>query len=339
MPECPYVDHGMTIRTDGSVEPCCAFRNIDTTPVFYNDERAWKEKFANIKEELKTGWPSGCVECQHGEESGKSSMRSRAVEYKEFQFSQGIEYWDFKLNITCNLACKMCGAHSSSTWRREVLKHEELYDTFYRKGVSKSKAWIEDDGLDMEHFYPYLLDAKTVKFTGGEPFLIPQVKECVKFLVESEASHAIKLHFITNGTQDITEWLPLFKHFKIVWLTISVDAVGDLYEYIRQGASWEQVSNNLIKIRQNMLPNMKLVITPLPMSLNYGRIHEITEWCDKHNIEWNESIDCIHPAIMSPKAVHDAQLKKELIAHLEKLDRIYNTDYKIVCPHLVDNNE
>jgi len=339
MPECPFVDHAMTIRSDGSVDPCCAWKNIDEPYTLYTDEQAWKSKFARIKEGLKDGWPTGCQECKLGEESGKTSMRSRAVDDRQFANAEGIEYWDFKLNVTCNLACKMCGAHSSSTWKREAFKHDEIAQTFHGAGMGKAKAFKEQDGLNIEYFYPYLLDAKTVKFTGGEPFLIPEVRKCVEYLVESEASHNIKLHFITNGTQDIESWMPIFKHFKCVWLTISLDAKGELYEYIRAGASWNHVSNNLIKIRKSMMPNMKMVVTPLPMSLNYGRIKELTDWCDEHDIEWNESIDCISPAIMSPKAVHDQKLKSKLIQHLEMLDRIYGTDYKKVCPHLVDNNE
>lgn len=339
MPECPFVDHGMTIRSDGMVDPCCAWRNIDEPYTLYTNEDAWKSKFARIKEGLKDGWPSGCIECKTGEESGKTSMRSRAIKERQFDNAEGIEYWDFKLSVTCNLACKMCGAHSSSTWRRDAFKYKEIAYSFHGDGKGKAKAFKEQDGLDIEYFYPHLLNAKVVKFTGGEPFLIPEVRKCVEYLVDSEAARNIRLHFITNGTQELDSWIDLFKEFKHVHLTVSVDAIEELYEYIRHGASWEQVSNNLIKIRDIELPNLKLVVTPLPMALNYGRMHEIKEWCDANRIESNESIECISPAIMSPKAVNNPELKIKLIEHLKMIDRIYGTDYKKVCPHLVDNNE
>lgn len=336
MPKCHYTKHAMTVRSNGTVEPCCAWRNVDTPAIMYTDEILWKAKFNNITRELKTGWPAGCIECKVGEELGKTSHRSRSLKDKTFTKAKGIVYWDFKLNTTCNLACKMCGAHSSSTWKREVIKHRNLRRTYHADGLNNIKSFKEDDGLKIEEFYPYLVDARWVKFTGGEPFLIPEVKKCVEYLIEAGISKNIKLHFITNGTQDITKWMPLLEKFKSVWLTVSVDAMGDLYEYIRWGASWEQTSNNLKQINKLKPSNTKMIVTPLPMSLNYGRIKELTDWCDDHGMEYNIPIECIEPAIMSPKAVHDAELKEKLIEHLSKLDYIYGTDYKVVCPHLVD---
>lgn len=328
MPYCPFTKHGMTIRSDGAVEPCCAWKNIDTKPVFYNNESEWKKLFSNIEKELETGWPSGCIECKTGEESGKHSMRSRAIANNTFANSTGIEYWDFKLSTTCNLMCKMCSAHSSSSWAREAKKYPSIARTFHADGVNKVKVWKQEDGLKMEYFYPYLVNARFVKFTGGEPFLIPEVRECVEYLVDSEASYNINLHFITNGTQDISSWLPLFEKFKHVLLSVSIDAVGELYEYIRHGASWQQVSSNLIWIRNNALSNMKLNIIGLPMSLNIGRLHEVEKWCKSNSIDYSEAIECVSPDIMSPHAWDNPKTKAKLIRHLELLDKIYNTDYK-----------
>lgn len=327
---CPFTKHGLTVRSDGLVAPCCAWEYKDVRPVFYTNEN-FKSTFDNIEKNLNNNvWPAGCIECEAGEQAGKTSMRSRAIRDNTFANSVGIEYWDFKLNTTCNLMCKMCGAHSSSSWTRESHKHPEIAKTYHGNGRNKPKLFKHKDGIEIEYFYPYLIHAKFVKFTGGEPFLIPEVRQCVEFLVDSEASYNIRLHFITNGTQDITDWIPLFKQFKHVFLSISIDAVGELYEYIRQGASWEQVSSNLIAIKNFNLPNLKLNIIGLPMSINHGKLVEVEQWCKNNNIDYSEAIDCISPAIMSPRALVEPELKQQLISHLETLDRIYNTDYKKV---------
>lgn len=341
MPYCPYPKHAITIRSDGTVDPCCAWRDnhSQNQRIMFYDTDKWKDKFNKLSDRLENGWPAGCKECEVSEKQGKESMRTRGINKRDFLDTDGIVDWDFKLNVTCNLMCKMCGAHSSSSWSRESFKHPELENTFHAEGKNKSKSWIEEDGLKIEEFYPLLLDAKTVKFTGGEPFLIPEVKKCVEFLAESEASYNIFLHFITNGTQDISNWIPMFKKFKRVLISVSVDATDELYEYIRQGASWKQVSDNIIKMQDMMESNMQLNVICLPMSLNYYAKQSLRDWCTDNNINYGESSDCMSPVIMSPKALYNKSWKKSLIKHLEMLDRIYNTDYKKVCPHLVDDNE
>lgn len=335
MPRCLMAKHGVSIRSDGGTAPCCAWRNVNQSDrMIFDDTGSWKKFNDNIYKELETQWLPGCEECRIGEETNGKSLRTYANSMFTAE-SSGIEYWDFKLNTTCNLTCKMCASHSSSAWARDVRAHSSLLkDTVYAEGLNKPRLWKQEDGLNIEEFYPALLDAKFVKFTGGEPFLIPEVKKCIEFLVESEASHNVHLQLITNGTQRLESWNHLFEKFKHVVISISIEAIGELYEYIRQGASWDKVSKNIVHF-QNVKPsNTTVSINYLPMALNISADVELKAWCDNHGLHFSRSTEVINPAFMRPSAITDASLRKELIYHLQILDKIYNTDYKTAVHYL-----
>lgn len=338
MPQCLFPKHGVSIHTDGRISPCCSWRETDRNTATYVGKHDWQIRHKTIDKELQDKWLPGCIECEEGEKYNNRSLRTDSFKIFNNE-SSGIEYWDFKLNVTCNLACKMCGAHSSSAWIRDIKNNPELKDTVWSVGINKPRVWKEADGLKIEELYPELINAKYIKFTGGEPLLIPEVKKCIEFLVDNEAASAIHLQLITNGTQDLVAWNHLFKEFKHVIISVSVDAIEDLYEYIRQYASWKIVSNNILEFNKQRHKNTSLTLNYLPMAININAEEEVSQWCKENNLNMFVGSPCVNPPFMSPTALTDPLLKTELIQHLEMLDRVHGTDYKKVCSHLVDNNE
>ena len=314
MPECLALKHAAAIGPLGTVRPCCAWDNNQgkETPLgedFSDKHREWHA-------EMKTQWLPECQECQQAEQRDGTSLRTYFNEI--LADSQGIEYWDFKINNTCNLACRMCDPVNSSTW----VAVQKQIDTNYR--YTHTGKWHRDTN----EILPELFTAKVVKFTGGEPFLIPQVKTIIDFLVEQEIAPAVRLEFITNGTQDLTKYYNLFKMFLSVDILVSIDAIGDRFEYIRQGASWKQVSDNVINIKNNKLSNMGLTVTCLPQALNALHYPEVEVWCRDNGINFSLASDCIEPDYMRPEAIIDPVLNEKLIRKLEILDMIHGTDYR-----------
>lgn len=335
MPKCLMAKHGVSIHTDGRLSPCCSWRDLPGEKYVFSNSIDWTKRHRKIYEDLKSDWLPQCKECQLGEQENSRSLRTDSQRYFNTQ-SSGIEYWDFKLNNSCNLSCKMCGAHSSSAWARDIKNNPELRYTVFAGGINKPKMWKEEGGLNIEDFYPELVNAKYVKFTGGEPFLIPEVKKCIEFLVDCEASHNIQLQIITNGTQDLIQWLPLFKQFKHVILSISAEATGELYEYIRQGAVWEEVAQNVTTFQKQKPDNVHMTMNYLPMALNIGAEKDLKAWCDDNNIAFFRATPVFQPDFMSPDAPNNPILREKLIKNLELLDSVYNTNYKNVIGYLND---
>ena len=333
MPKCLMSKHGVSIHTDGTISPCCAWRAKPGQRHMFTNDSSWVSRHEKIYEDLLDTWLPECEQCEISEQATGRSLRTDSDEYFTDE-SVGIEYWDFKLNTSCNLACKMCGAHSSSSWERDIRNNPKLSVTEYALGFNKPKAWKENGFLKIQNFYPELVKAKYVKFTGGEPFLIPEVKQCIEFLVNSDSAKNIELQITTNGTQDMVAWFPLLKHFKHVILGVSAEATGDLYNYIRQYASWDTVADNLIKCNQQKPDNVHLTVNFLPMSLNIGADVELEAWCTRNNIDMFRAGPVNKPDFMSPEAATDPELKSKLIRHLKMLDNIYKTDYTKVCDYL-----
>ena len=222
MPYCSIFKSGLTIGPTGEVRPCCAYRDNNRTPLKFNDD--WQSRHAELGKE--TQWLPGCAECKLSEDLGRDSLRQY---YNKILGGEELEYWDIKINNTCNLACRMCDKTSSSTWDSIIKNNTHLeFDDTYSSGPGT--GWHGE----IDEILPHLSTARFVKFTGGEPFLIPQVKRIIDWLISEEiCSNIQELTFITNGTIDISSWKQRFSHFKKVNLLISVDAVGDRYRRSR----------------------------------------------------------------------------------------------------------
>ena len=318
MPECKMFNHGLTVGPSGAVRPCCAFQVADKNIDFFDN---WQLRHAGWNTASKRNWLKGCEECKVSESITGHSLRTSANQIIP-EDAEGIAYWDLKINNTCNLACRMCDGWSSSTWARLVRENPELKsDNVPRLG----QKWHRN----LDKILPYMIDAKVVKFTGGEPFLIPQVKTVVDYLIENEISPVVDLMITSNGTVDFSSWIDKFKKFKSTKITISIDSIEKRFEYIRSGASWDQVSQNVVAMQKlTNGTNIKLAVTALPQALNRGYINEVAEWCNQHKIEFMTSAPLLYPDYMQTSALDDPELKEKLIRRMRQLDVIHGTDYR-----------
>ena len=64
------------------------------------------------------------------------------------------------------------------------------------------------------------------------------------------------------------------------------------------------------------------------MALNVNHLHEVEAWCNANKITYNRASDLIEPAYLAPGALADVELKQQLIAHMERLDRVHGTNYR-----------
>lgn len=317
MPECSLFKHGMTISTNGGTRPCCAFAMTDVPTVRYDED--WTTRHNAWHEQSLTEWLPNCRACKTDEEAGQRSLRQ--IYNAEFEYAQGIALWDLKINNTCNLACRMCHATSSSVWE-QIYKDNSDLDSYYG-GAPKHRWWR--DSVDMLH---EMVDVKKLKFTGGEPFLVPQVRKIVQGLIDMDVASGVVLQLTTNGTQQLDSWYPLFAQFKHVELIVSIDAIGARYEYIRAGADWQQVSSNVEHINRTKPSNVRFEVQCLPMALNKGYTHEVEKWAKEVGTEWHLATPLFDPDFLSEQALTDPVLRKRMIEQLEIQDRVHGTDWR-----------
>jgi len=218
----------------------------------------------------------------------------------------------------------MCNPGSSSIWTNLIRDNpeEKWYALDQRPAVrgTWAKKALEFSNL--------MLDAKIIKFTGGEPFMIPQVKKIIQRLIDEDVSSNIELELITNGSYDMTGWNHFFEKFKTVKINVSIEAIGKRYEYIRPGSSWSQTSENLVKFNKLKPRNTHVTVSVLPMIFNYNNMDEILDWCKNNDIDCFKSTPVIRPSFMSPSAMEDKSLREQLIKQSEIMDKIQDTNWR-----------
>ena len=322
MPECAIFKHGVVIDTTSSIRPCCAWlSNKDEKPLYFDDD--WQTRHAEWGKRSESEWLDGCAECKLSEELTGRSLRTTYND--QFKGETGIKHWDLKINNTCNFACRMCHPGSSSKWANIIRDNKEYNWYGYEARHEEPKTRWTKKALEFSHL---MLDAKVVKFTGGEPFMIPQVKKIIQRLIDEGVSSNIEVQLITNGSYDMTDWNHLFEKFRRIQINVSIEAIGKRYEYIRPGSSWKQTSENLVKFNKLKPSNSHVTVSVLPMVFNHKHMHEILDWCNDNKIDCFSSTPVIRPAFMSPDAMEDKLLREQLIEQSEIMDKIHGTNWR-----------
>jgi sulfatase maturation enzyme AslB (radical SAM superfamily) len=81
----------------------------------------------------------------------------------------------------------------------------------------------------------------------------------------------------TNGTYVDDAVIELLKKCKTVHINMSIDGIGDLFNYIRYGdVKFETIEPNLAKL--NEMPNAGILISVASMNYNAFNLLEIRDW-------------------------------------------------------------
>jgi MoaA/NifB/PqqE/SkfB family radical SAM enzyme len=271
---------GLATREDGAVKVCCRSAPIG----FIQDntlEEIWNNETMQLvrKQVLCGERPEVCKPCFDLEDQGVESLRQRhtagiipearinlyptAVDTmrKDYTMPFEIPTMEIKLNNLCNLKCRMCNPTDSTSWN-DWDQVEEFYDkekNYISENVRKlnliKKPYLdkfEDNPnwwTSFEKLLPYF---RRVEFAGGEPLMDPQHYRILDML--KPYGKNIEIKYATNGTtlgikggRTIHEYWP---YFKSVAVNVSIDGIGDVYEYIRGNGSWGEVVKNIQEIQK-----------------------------------------------------------------------------------------
>jgi hypothetical protein len=90
------------------------------------------------------------------------------------------------------------------------------------------------------------------------------------------------LHYTTNGTIfPDNSWWSLWEHFKEIDLQLSIDGVGNRYEYIRYPATWTELTDNVDSYiaKETQLANVRLSVSHTVSAYNIYYLDEFVSWC------------------------------------------------------------
>lgn len=266
------------VNSDGNYQVCCTseeyHRGIpDTDGKFYNikntppqHEIINSEFMKNLRQDMLSGkWNNICTRCKTTE--GDAGISRRMIENNEYNYliddllentnEEGqikIEFKsiDYRLGNLCNLECRMCGPHSSSRWLKDwndVKPKREQIDEALRTAY-ENYDWIDKDYL-LTEFKEKLKSVERLHFAGGEPLIIPQMAQMLKFCVDMDVAKNIIVSYNTNITALPPAVIELWKEFKGVRLLCSIDGFNKVNEYIRYPSKWEIIDRNLTYLDNN----------------------------------------------------------------------------------------
>lgn len=188
-------------------------------------------------------------------------------------------YFDLKPSNHCNLACVFCTASSSD----KIIKITESLAKEDRPirwdgaldAVKRRESLGTFDPTVVEYIKENIKELKLIKFTGGEPFLSKEVLDILTIISEKNPSVEIKI--TTNGTVITKEFYPVLDKMEKISIKFSIDAVEELYSYIRFPSKWNQFQ---IRIEHAMksLPKVKFNVNCLITNMNLEQLPKITKW-------------------------------------------------------------
>lgn len=127
-------------------------------------------------------------------------------------------------------------------------------------------------------------DLGQVNITGGEPMLMPEVAEVMDYLVNAGRAPRIDFSFSTNATRINPHVLGQLKKFRRYMLFLSIDGVGEHFDYIRVPARWERVRRNAVKIVET-LGTGHVALHPTIQAYNILNVVEICRFADALGLE------------------------------------------------------
>jgi sulfatase maturation enzyme AslB (radical SAM superfamily) len=211
---------------------------------------------------------------------------------------------DVRWNTTCNLSCNYCGESCSSKWAGI-------------KGIpfkSGARPYYDSVCDFIEQHYEHIHE---VALVGGEPLLLPENNR----LLDVIPKDAI-VTLITNLNVDLDSnkiFQKLSTRNRVGW-SMSFDNIGEPLEYVRHGASWSMIQENLIKVKQLMTSQGQWGgIHAVYNIYNATRICELRQFAEdtKTTVLWQ---NLFQPEYLDP-FLHGAEVAKQAMAEIQ---RFYN---------------
>ena len=283
----------------GTARPCCLAReDIANINLRSNtlEEAYTSEYMQNMRQQMRNGEkPATCKLCWDEEAAGRTSKRMHSrvrlkEMYQQVDWANDLpdQLWfvDLKLGNICNLKCRICGSWSSSKWAAEELAYmPKDFDkkTHIAYQWLKQGKWPEESPGFWDNLKTLLPHIKYFEFTGGEPWMIQEHWDLLKYAADNGYSKNIDIHYNTNATQGLGPHTMVWSEFGRVDIAFSVDNVGNRFEYERYGADWELANKIIDDVHFARSVDTPNITTQLCFTVNIQNVYyldELLAWAD-----------------------------------------------------------
>lgn len=187
-----------------------------------------------------------------------------------------IEYLDITFGNKCNLVCRMCNWMNSHLWMHDLNKLDR-WKTIEADPRSVRQLWFEDPHA-ITVIKSSLKHVTHMNFLGGEPLIVKQHMDILRECIDQKLSTRQQISYNTNLTTLPQELLNMWQSFAHVNINVSVEAVGEANDYIRQNSDWNTIYSNLIRIAALDADNIKLELHTTFGLYNCYNVAELINW-------------------------------------------------------------
>lgn len=303
---CSSPFNSLFIDIHGGVSSCCSGtytwgNHLNRNPLepeitlkeIINSEAAQKLR-ENVS---KAKIDSYCNNCAKEENLFGTSQRGHFDRVKINPNKFQLRTLDLRWSNLCNFSCIYCDERFSSTWAK-------------KKGMGLAKENVTSQKQIFELIEESADTIEKIMLAGGEPLLQMQNDKLLDIVRKDTI-----ITIITNLGVDL-EKSNIFKKLKdfdnIIW-AVSMENVGEQFEYVRQGGNWDRMKNNLELIK-NINPNHKYNFLSVMNVLSLSQLHEFVSFSNEVEIPimWqyiNGNDDVLHPEMFS-NSVKDYLINK-----------------------------
>ena len=332
----PFVK--MFVSTQGQMRACCYAQqplSKDISIIDNGIQNIWNgETFQQIRKSFnERKIPRDvCRICIENESQGIPSQRqyenARSKELTDFYYHNPTTVvpsppiFSLRMSNECNLQCVMCRPQLSN----QIAKNMSLYNK-KDKDNSYTHEWNVEQYLTSESNYSddfsdFIIDnidhTKEICAVGGEPFVMKGFQSLIEKIVDLGKSSHVALTVTTNGTVIKEPWIEKYlTKFKKVFLGISLDATGDILEYVRYPSNWPVLEKKIINLKSisNKHSNITVNLEPTIQMLNLKGLPLFIEFVKKNSIKINPTF------LDTPTPLHFAnttlQYRNEIVSQIQ----------------------
>jgi len=215
---CPRLDHFVRLEPNGKFGRCGHMVKPKQFDSLEEMERS--DWLYGLKRKMSSNeWPAECSRCEMSESHKKESIRTNSLKRHRVLEPLSNDYLIVGgvLDNVCNSACQTCNPHlSTKIGSLQNGKHYKRIDNYVKFWELPSHRIVE---LDVN---------------GGEPTASKNYKKILSNLPKK-----IKIvRMNTNGSKIINEIEELLKRDIKVIVTLSLDGVGKIHDYVRWPIKW-----------------------------------------------------------------------------------------------------
>jgi len=291
----------MHVWPNGRAFPCCLAdhsygndygnTNTNTLSELWNSDLA-RTLRSNMLADKKTSACNRCYELEADSNAYtlRKNMNNRfAHHYWRTNDTQqdgtydtvNFTYMDFRFSNMCNMSCRSCSPTFSTQWYDDFMKEfgHVPDDVAPQKFIQlKNKPGF------LEELRPYLDTVEEVYWAGGEPMVTDMHWDIMNHWVETGHAENVSILYTTNFSQltyKNQHIFDLWRKFKSVKVSASLDGMGSRAEYIRKGTVWQDIEDNRIAMKEQ-LPNIFFDICPTVSMMNILHLPDFFEnWTER----------------------------------------------------------